>query len=428
MNQILDYNPTGNSKQRGPSGGSSKTIKVFAILLIVFAVAIIILAGSKMIGRDRTSAASSGGQSGNTNKQVEADIQVTENESSIIVKVTNDYEIESLVYSWNEDNETEIKGQGTTELEEEIVLPAGTNSFYLKVLDTEGNETTYKNEFTAENGKDIQKPTIDVNVTDDKKLKIVATDETSIDFITYRWNEEDEVKLEANPQTPKVITTTIEIPHGSNGITVVAVDSSNNTNSFQKDYKGLTKPDVKFVLDENNQNIVMVYVSHENGIKGISGTFNGQEIRINEEDITSNEVNFPLTLSVGLNRIQISASSVDGTETTAEKEFQYNMGTTTTAPDPTVPETKPTVSVEVIEESGNVKKLRVTMSYRNKIASCQLNFNGQDYDVNISEDQSTPLTFDLPMVEGNNTIHLIVKGTDGTMTEFANNYDSGRNY
>ena len=104
------------------------------------------------------------------------------------------------------------------------------------------------------------------------------------------------------------------------------------------------------------------------------------------------------------------------------------MGTTTTAPDPTVPETKPTVSVEVIEESGNEKKLRVTMSYRNKIASCQLNFNGQDYDVNISEDQSTPLTFDLPMVEGNNTIHLIVKGSDGTMTEFANNYDSGRNY
>ena len=48
-------------------------------------------------------------------------------------------------------------------------------------------------------------------------------------------------------EIPKTITTTLEIPHGKNDITVVAVDSSNNTNTEQKVYNGLTKPEIKYI-------------------------------------------------------------------------------------------------------------------------------------------------------------------------------------
>ena len=113
-----------------------------------------------------------------------------------------------------------------------------------------------------------------------------------------------------------------------------------------------------------------------------------------------------------------------GTEATAEKEFSYNSGNVSTAPDPVQPETKPTVKVEEITLDDNSKALRVTMSYKNKIASCQLNFNGQDYDVTIDQDQTNPLTFSLPLQNGANTIKLKVIGTDNTVTEFENTYSN----
>ena len=416
MNQILDYNPNGQ-KSRKP-GSSNKIIKVFAVCLIVFAIAII---GIGIATKSKNNSVSTQTASGNTTK---AKITVTEKESSILFRAVSEYGLESIIYSWNETSEQEVKCSGEKEKEIEIQLPAGENSFYAKVIDNEQNETIYENVYTAENGKDILKPTIELTVTNDKKLKIVVTDETSLDFITYRWNEEDEHKIDVNPETPKTITTTLEIPHGKNDITVVAVDSSNNTNTEQKVYNGLTKPEIKFVLNEEDKSKVTVVVTHEEGIKGISGTMNNSEFRIDESNITGNSVNFELTLSQGLNVIQVSASSTDGTEATAEKEFSYNSGNVSTAPDPVQPETKPTVKVEEITLDDNSKALRVTMSYKNKIASCQLNFNGQDYDVTIDQDQTNPLTFSLPLQNGANTIKLKVIGTDNTVTEFENTYSN----
>jgi hypothetical protein len=416
MNQILDYNPSGQ-KSRKP-GSSNKIIKVFAIGLIIFAVAII---GIGAMATSRNNKVSTENQSTN-NK--EALITVTENETTILFHVTSENPLESVIYSWNQTNEQEVKCSGEKEKDIEIDLPAGDNSFYAKVIDNQGNETIYDREFSSENGKDILKPSIELTVTNEKKLKIVVTDETALDFITYRWNDEEEHRVEVNPDTPTTITATLEIPHGKNDITVVAVDSSNNTNTEQKAYNGLTKPEIKFVLNEEDKSKVTVIVTHEYGIKGISGTMNNNEFTIQESQITGNNVNFELTLSQGLNVIQVSASSTDGTEATAEKEFQYNAGTgsVSTAPDPVQPETKPTVKVEEVTLDNNSKALRVTMSYKNKIAKCELNFNGQDYDVALDADQTNPLTFDLPLQNGSNTIKLKVTGTDGTVTDFENSY------
>ncbi len=418
MNQILDYNPSGQ-KSRKP-GSSNKIVKVFAICLIVFAIAIIAIAAMTSNKNNAVTKTNTG------NNKTQATISAVQKEDGILLfHVSSEYGLESIIYSWNETSEQEVKCSGEKEKDIEIQLPAGENSFYAKVIDNQQNETIYENTYTAENGKDILKPSIELTVTNDKKLKIVVTDETSLDFITYRWNDEDENKIEVNPDTPKTITTTLEIPHGKNDITVVAVDSSNNTNTEQKVYNGLTKPEIKFVLNDEDKSKVTVVVTHEVGIKGISGTMNNSEFRIEESQITGNNVNFELTLSQGLNVIQVSASSTDGTENTAEKEFQYNSGTgsVSTAPDPIQPETKPTVKVDQLTLDGGSNILRVTMSYKNKIQSCALTFNGQDYDVTIDQNQDSPLTFDLPLSNGANSIKLKVTGTDGTVTDFENSYN-----
>ena len=414
MNQILDYEPNKPSSNK-PSGGRSTSgaIKVFAILLIVFAIVVVILAATRLKSNKTQQ------QSANVNK-VKATINVDQNDSDLSINVENDYEIEMLVYSWNGSNEINIKGEGTKTMKQTIPLPAGTNDFYLKVIDVKGNETVYEDEYTSESGKDILKPVIELTVTSDKKLKIVATDETALDFVTYRWNEDAEVTLTSNPESPKEIVATIEIPHGKNDITIIAVDSSNNAQTENSSYHGLTKPEIKFIVDESNPSVVQVDVKHENGLKGISGTINGSEFRISESDITSNELNFTLNLSVGLNIVQVSASSTDGTDNTVEKEFQYNNGSTSTAPEQ---ENKPTVNVEIVEEDRNTKVPVVTMSYHKKIASCSVVYNGQSYDITIPENQLTPLEFKLPaLVDGSNTLKITVTGTDNSVTEYVNTF------
>ena len=93
-----------------------------------------------------------------------------------------------------------VKGTGEKTLTEEIDVPAKTNTLHVKVIDVDGIETSYEHEFTAEDGLDIIPPKISLDPVDSdspdklKKLKITATDESTIDFITYRWNEEEEIK------------------------------------------------------------------------------------------------------------------------------------------------------------------------------------------------------------------------------------------
>ena len=113
----------------------------------------------------------------------------------------------------------------------------------------------------------------------------------------------------------------------------------------------------------------------------------------------------------------------DPTQTASLPTVEDPTAVSASAPEE-APALEPTVKVEEITLDDNSKALRVTMSYKNKIASCQLNFNGQDYDVTIDQDQTNPLTFSLPLQNGANTIKLKVIGTDNTVTEFENTYSN----
>ena len=75
-------------------------------------------------------------------------------------------------------------------MEEEISLFAGEHTLNIKVTDVEGNETAFQQSITSENGEDKLYPVIDLKVTEEKKLRITATDETAIDYVTYRWNND----------------------------------------------------------------------------------------------------------------------------------------------------------------------------------------------------------------------------------------------
>ena len=309
MNQILDYNPNSKSSK---SGGSDKVVRVFAIILIVFAMALIAVVGYGMIANKKEA-------NNATAQATKANIAVETQETQATIKVTHDKNIQKLVYSWNTSSERTIKGTNKY-LEEKIDIPAGDNTLHIKVVDENGIETTHDEQISSEQGVDIINPVIELSL-DGKKLKISATDETALDFLTYRWNEEQEETVYAE-EGSKEITTEIEIIKGKNDLTVVAVDTSNNTTTETKSFTGLTKPEITVTLSEDGSSIDIKAV-HESGIEAVSFNFNNVDYNVDIGSDTPNQIQFNQNLEIGYNRIILTVKSVDGTESKFDGECTY---------------------------------------------------------------------------------------------------------
>lgn len=406
MNQILDYNP--NKSSKGSSGGSDKIVKFFAIMLILFALCLVAMGVYRMYDRNNNS------NTAELASNSKAQIDVEEIEGNLKISVTHTKAIEKLTYSWNDNTETTVKGNGSLTLEKEIQIPTGTNILYINVTDIDGVITTFEKEYSVENGKDIINPVITLSVTQEKKLKITVTDETALDFITYRWDEEEEVRIDAKEDNPKVIEEEIEILKGNHDITVIAVDASNNTTNETKNYKGLTNPEITLTLSADKTKVT-VAVKHDTGVKGITGSLNGQDFNVDGIQDGTTDLTFDLNLVQGVNQVKVIATSVEGTEKIAEQEFTYGEDTPTEEEETEQPEgteasNKPQVSVT--QDSNNNKKAIFDMKYAGGLKTAKLEFNGQSYDVNIPEG-ANDANFELDLAEGENSIMITVVGNDG---------------
>lgn len=310
MNQILDYAPNNRSNK---SGGSDKVVRFFAIVLILFAIAVIAVVGYGMVANKN--------DINRESQQITyANISVDVQEAQVKIAVTHDKNIQKLIYSWNTSSERTIKGSEKY-MEETIDVPAGNNTLHVKVIDDNGVETTYDKEISSEQGVDIINPIIELKVTEEPKIKIIATDETALDFITYRWNQGEEETVYAD-EGSKQIETEIDILKGENDLTIVAVDGSNNTTTETKSFTGLTKPEIKVTLSADGSSIDIM-ATHENGIESVQYKFNDVDYPVNIGTGTPNTVQFEQKLDVGYNRIIITVKSVDKTETTFDGECNY---------------------------------------------------------------------------------------------------------
>ena len=310
MNQILDYMPNSNSNK---PGGTDNIVRVFAVILIIFAIALIAVVGYGMINNKEDMQ--------NAEEQVTyASIEVDIGDTQATIKVTHDKNIAKLIYSWNTSSERTVKAQEKY-IEETIDLPAGNNTLHIKVIDENGIETTHDEEVSSEQGVDIINPIIELEVTEEKKLKITVTDETALDFMTFRWNENDEETVYAEEDSKEIVTE-IEILKGENDLTVVAVDASSNTTTETKSFKGLIKPEITVTLSADGSKIDIKAV-HENGIESVAYNFNNKDYIVDIGEGTPTQMQFQQKLDVGYNRIIVTVKSVDGTETTFDGECNY---------------------------------------------------------------------------------------------------------
>lgn len=317
MNQILlteNYksNNKNKSNNRNNSNDTKKIIIFFSIFILIFAVAIIGVYGYKIYS--------------NSNKEEtvieKPQLSLEETEDAVTIIAKADAGISKIIYIWNDDEPVEVDMNGRTSHEEQMEIPVGKNVLKVKIIDASNQEIETTKEF---NKVSTEKPAIATEIGEDAKLTITATDETAIKYITYKWNDEESTKVDAQTETDTLIEVKIDVKRGKNTLEVVAVDSDGNEERISKIFNGVNKPIIK-VTKKGNE--LYMKISHDMGFEKVEFSINGQIYKYNEEysgyDSSNKELEYKFNLKEGENTVIILAVSTEGTEETYKGKCNYN--------------------------------------------------------------------------------------------------------
>ena len=352
MNQILDRKSSKKTKvnNRNPQS-TPKIIKVYAALMIVFALCLIGKGSytfydnyqkTHLVAVEDNSIPS---------------IELIANEDKVTINVSAGKPIEEVRYQWYtgtrtvddihlyndavavqaqssemeeaDDEDVEIKeeemlaigknnltkgnGQNTLSIPN-IGIPKGTNTLHITVrLQAEGVFTEFVKTYTTDVGVDKIAPTImKVYVNADAnnpRLVVIARDETEIKSLIYSINNEREETI-----TDRTDSKTIkaEIPlkiNEVNEVTITAVDKAANTaeptNKTIDLYKG--KPEIVEFTAETDFSKVYARARYDKGIKKTEYTINNGNPVVVEYDNLPKEVIIEIPTVEGSNHIVVRA-------------------------------------------------------------------------------------------------------------------------
>lgn len=261
LNQILSVD---NSKKEKIKNNNMRTrgpieietiLKFFAISILIFGV-FMIGSGSYSMYKETSKEA--------TNKK--PDIYVGQiSETEISLKVTHNKALSEVTYSWNGEEPIQVSCNGKKEIETKIEIPAGINTLAVYATDVNGQKSEYKKGYSVEE---------DININIEAKgnnIVITANGKNQLSYMTYRWDEEEETKVDINNNQ---IEETIEIPKGLHTLTVIVVDENNTTQTKEQDVQGVTKPKLDVTTDGTN---FLIKASDEQGIKRVEFIINETE-------------------------------------------------------------------------------------------------------------------------------------------------------
>lgn len=305
MNQILitekNTQKTKQKKTKTPRepGSVSGIVKVFATLILIFGIA---LSGNGAYAFMQSMEAAQ-------NMQVPI-VSITRKGNTAHVLVQCNTGIKTVSYSWNDSVPTIIQGKGRTELEQPVTIQFGENRLNISVMDSKGQTKKYVKTLKQES-KDITEPVIAFE-TVGSKVKIVATDDTEIDYITYKYGDTQEVTIQAETEGQTTIEELVTVTQGENSIIVEAVDKAQNVATKEQLIKGTKKPTVSVVPDTNDQSYVIMKVEDEDGLRMISFTVNGQQYKTDPNvSLNTKTWEYKLKIEQGQTDLKIHAYNIN---------------------------------------------------------------------------------------------------------------------
>ncbi len=309
MNQIL-MTENKKKKQRGNSGPIEikQIVRFFAIVIIIFGIALI-GEGSYAIYK-------------------EADDKKPENipvvtigrvNDKAILYVSHNTEISKIIYSWNDGESTEIP-EGSTTAQEEILLPNENSTLNITIEDFKGKQIKYQKQYYLE-GMDLIKPIIDVNVSDgSSKMVITAEDETEIAYLSYQWEGEEEIKIQADTPGQTKIEKELKLTAGTRKINIIAEDANGNVEQIEKTIAASTsKPNVWI---EQNGGEIIIKAQDEDGVRDIEATVNGKKYAAKDLNLKDVKVG-PIKLQQGSNTISVIVTNINEGTRKAATEINY---------------------------------------------------------------------------------------------------------
>lgn len=315
MNQILLTDNDNNRKKsnRNNSSDIKKIITFFGVVILIFGIA---MGGTKgyEIYKNRT----------NKEKPIgkpQLSLEETDKDVTIIAKAESG--ISKIIYSWNDEEENIRELNGRTSQEENMQIPDGNNTLKVKIIDKMGQEIETTKDFyrTEENSEKIE---INTSVTEGGELKIVVTSELPIKYMSYKWNDNEEIKTEVQEENKKNMETTISIIRGKNTLNIKVEDIEGNINSLDKKFEGRLKPEFNVYKDGDRLYII---ITHDKGFKKIDFKVNGID-RTYDENISGydgekQEQEFYFTLQEGRNEVEVKAVSNEDTEAEYKGQCDY---------------------------------------------------------------------------------------------------------
>lgn len=309
LNQILsteNYNKEKEKKTKMKNNtpiGIHTILKFFSIAILIFGICLIGTGSYSMYKESTKKVAKT--------KPVIYVEQASDTE--ILLKVTHDKELATITYDWNEEGAMQIPTNGKKEIETTIEIPTGTNRLKVHASDRNGEEIEYEKVYTVESD-------ININIEPEgNNLKVTANGINELQYMTYRWDDEEEIKVDIEGNQ---IEETIEIPKGLHKLTVIVVDRNNKTETKEQEVNGVTKPKLEVTVDDNSENLI-IKASDEQGIKKIEFVINEQNYRLDLESQLApeerKEFEYSYPLQDGENKIEVTVyNDSDVTEVVKE--------------------------------------------------------------------------------------------------------------
>lgn len=317
MNQILATNPepkkSRNKKQKSSRGSFSSNIvnvtKFFAIGMTVFGGCII---GSGSYALYKNDNMQNNSSMSVMSKPIISVEKVEGDQSTILLKATSDVGIKTLVYQWNDGKTTTLSGNSGKYLEQKIQIPSGSNVLNITVTDEQGEESTYSKKYELNSN-------IKLEATGNGKIKITYSGDTEISYLTYRWDDQDETKIDINSNT---ISQEIDTLNGKHKLTIVVVDVNNNTETKVQETNGVSIPTIDIRFNEDKTAYV-INVKDDVELKEVIITLDENDDKKYGQKLSGKEFQFEIPLKSGDdNKMKVQVTNSD--DQTAEKAVMFH--------------------------------------------------------------------------------------------------------
>ena len=317
MNQILLTDIQNSKKKNNKYSGknfSSDTKKIiifFSVALLVFATAILGVYVFKISKKEEKKPIG------------KPELSLEQSENQVKIKAEAEAGIAKMIYTWNDEQPVEVEMNGRTTHEEALEIPEGQNNLNVLIIDKNGKEIETNKQFYIE---ETAKPTVELDETiGNGKVKIIAIDENNfIKYITYKWNDEEEITIEAENENQTVLETMIDVKRGKNTLTVTAVNGLAKTETIDRIFEGVNNPIIEVTRSGNT---VYIKTTHDMGFEKITYIVNGQEYIYDENfsdyDSSLKEITYKYDLKEGENTVIVHAVSVEGTQQTYKGKCTY---------------------------------------------------------------------------------------------------------